>query len=94
MAKLMVKEPPLPQELAERLGARREDLLEFLGAYAADSGKLLYELEWLAPAEVKRLHRRLRWRSWCALGEMLLGTLVLFAFFVLLARLVADLLGL
>jgi hypothetical protein len=65
----------LPPEVAQKLEARRETMISRLEHLSDRDEKLLFELEWLTPKQVKWAMWRLRIRSL----EMIVELLLLFA---------------
>ena len=88
-----IKETDLPDDLRKTLASRRQRLLARLTELTEESGKVLYELHWLHPADTRKAHRALGWRSWLTTIETLLFALILSAVALFVALLVGRILG-
>ena len=82
-----------PPELHKRIERRRQAMAIELEQIAQREGKVLFELQWMTPDEVRRAHRRLRLRSLKICFELGMVFVVSFLGIVLIGFLAASLIG-
>jgi|GEM_PF-2421732 len=90
---LTCRDRDLSPELLQRLLRRRRAMVGDLQQIAQRDGKVLYEMQWMTPDEVRRSHRRLRLRSLEVCFELTVLFVLSFLAIVLIGFLTASLIG-
>jgi hypothetical protein len=90
---LIFRDRDLSPELRERIELRRQAMVVELEQIAEREGKVLFEMQWMTPDEVRRAHRRLRLRSLQICFELGMVFVVFFLGIILIGFLAASLIG-